>query len=94
MRNAFIMRPHPDVAEFMQAQARVSNRSVTNLAETMLLPEKARFEETQRELSVQIAPELLQEPVHHVIRDPQESDEEYAAGVAVFEAVLAIARRG
>ena len=35
MREAFTMRFRPEVAEFVQAQAKAHNRSVTNFVETL-----------------------------------------------------------
>lgn len=46
------MRFRPRVAEFVQAQARASHHSVTNFVEILPLREKARFEESQRQLTV------------------------------------------
>ncbi len=93
MRDAFTMRFHSDVAEFVQAQAGASNRSVTNFVETVLLREKARFEESQRQLTVQAAPELLQHDSHELVRDADESDHDYADHSALFGALLGHARR-
>ncbi len=74
MRDAFTMRFRPEVAEFVQAQASASNRSVTNFVETLLLREKARFEESQRQLSVQAAADLLRHEQHNLMRDADETD--------------------
>ncbi len=94
MRDAFTMRFRPDIAEFVQSQARASNLSVTNFVETLLIEEKARFEERQRHLSVKAVPELLSQGEHDVIRDDDESDAEYAGRVALFGALLDHARQG
>jgi hypothetical protein len=94
MRDAFTMRFRPDVAAFVQAQARAGNRSVTNFVETLLLREKARFEESQRQLSVQAVPDLLRHEQHALLRDPDETDAEYAARAELFGALLDHARRG
>ncbi len=94
MRDAFTMRFRPEVAEFVQAQASAGNRSVTNFVETLLLREKARFEESQRQLSVQVAPDLLRHERHELVRDAGEADAEYAARSELFGALLDHARHG
>ena len=94
MRDAFTMRFRPEVAEFVQAQARAGNRSVTNFVETLLLREKANFEESQRQLTVQAAPDLLRHDQHDLVRDAEESDAEYAARAELFGALLDHARHG
>ena len=94
MRDAFTMRFRPEVAEFVQAQAKAGNRSVTNFVETMLLREKARFEESQRQLTVQATGDLLRHEHHDLIRDGDETDDEYAARSEVFGALLHHARQG
>ncbi len=94
MRDAFTMRFRPEVAEFVQAQARAGNRSVTNFVETLLLREKARFEESQRQLTVQAVPDLLRHQQHDLVRDADESDAEYAARAALFGTLLDHAQRG
>ena len=94
MRDAITMRFRPEIAEFVQAQARAGNRSVTNYVETLLLREKARFEENQRQLTVQAVPDLLRHKRHELVRDADESDAEHAARAELFEVLLDHARRG
>lgn len=94
MRDAFTMRFRPEIAEFVQAQARAGNRSVTNFVETLLMREKARSEESQRQLTVQGAPELLRHRRHDLLRDADETDAEYAARTELFGALLDHARHG
>ena len=94
MRDAFTMRFRPEVAEFVQAQARAGNRSVTNFVETFLLREKAHFEESQRQLIVQAVPDLLRHEKHDLIRDADEFDAEYVARGELFGTLLDLARRG
>jgi hypothetical protein len=94
MRDAFTMRFRPEVAAFLQAQAQAGNRSVTNFVETLLLREKARFEESQRQLTVQAVADLLRHERHDLIRDADEPDAEYAARSELFGALLDHARRG
>lgn len=94
MRDAFTMRFRPEVAEFVQAQASAGNRSVTNFVETLLLHEKARFEESQRQLSVQAAADLLRHERHELVRDADEADAEYAARSELFGVLLDHARHG
>ena len=94
MRDAFTMRSRSDVAEFVQSQASASNRSVTNFVETVLMREKARFEESQRGFTVQAAAELLQHEPHELVRDTDESDDEYGGRSALFRTLLGHARRG
>jgi len=94
MRNAFTMRFRPDIAEFVQAQASAGNRSVTNFVETLLLREKARLEESQRQLTVQAVADLLRHGQHELVRDMDESDADYAGRGATFEALLDHARQG
>lgn len=93
MRDAFTMRFRPDVAEFVQAQARAGNRSVTNFVETLLLREKARFEESQRQLVVMATPDLLRQEKHDLVRDADETDADYGARRELFAALLDRARR-
>jgi len=94
MRDAFTMRFRPEVAEFVQEQAQASNRSVTNFVETLLLREKARFEESQRQLTIQAAADLLRHERHKLVRDADETDAEYVARDALFGALLDRARQG
>ena len=94
MRDAFTMRFRPEVAEFVQAQASAANRSVTNFVETLLLREKARLEESQRQLTVQAIADLLRHERHHLMRDADEGDAEYAARSELFGALLDHARQG
>ena len=94
MRDAFTMRFRPEVAEFVQAQASASNRSVTNFVETLLLREKSRFEESQRQLTVQAVTDLLRHERHDLVRDADEADAEYATRSELFGALLDHARRG
>jgi hypothetical protein len=94
MRDAFTMRFRPEVAAFVQAQASASNRSVTNFVETLLLREKTRFEESQRQLTVQAVADLLRHEQHDLVRDADESDGEYAARSELFGALLDHARHG
>ena len=94
MRDAFTMRFRSDVADFVQAQARAGNRSVTNFVETLLLREKARFEEGQRQLAVRAVPDLLRHQDHDLVRDADETDVEYSARAELFGALLDHARRG
>ncbi len=94
MRDAFTMRFRPDVAEFVQAQASAGNRSVTNFVETLLLRENARFEETQRQLTVLAVADLLRHERHDLVRDVDEADAEYAARSDLFGALLDHARHG
>jgi hypothetical protein len=94
MRDAFTMRFRPEVAEFVQAQASASNRSVTNFVETLLLREKSRFEESQRQLSVQAVADLLRHEQRDLVRDADEADAEYAARKELFGALLNHARHG
>ncbi len=72
------MRFRPDVAGFMQAQATASNRSVANFLGA-LPREKARFEESQRQFTVQTVADLLRHERHGLLRDVDEADAEYAA---------------
>jgi hypothetical protein len=94
MRGAFTMRFRPDVASFVQNRAQAENRSVTNYVETLLLREKARVEESEGRLTVQADPELLREEGHRLVRDDDETDDEYAARSALFDALLTRAREG
>jgi hypothetical protein len=94
MRGAFTMRFRPEVAEFVQSRAHVENRSVTNYVETLLLREKARVEETEGRLTVQADPERLREEGHRLVRDDDETDDEYAARSTLFDALLTRAREG
>jgi hypothetical protein len=94
MRDAFTMRFRPEIAEFVQAQASAGNRSVTNFVETLLLREKARFEESQRQLTVQAVADLLLHERHDLVRDMDETDAEHAARSELFGALLGHARRG
>ena len=94
MRGAFTMRFQPDVAEFVQNRARAENRSVTNYVETLLLREKERVAETEGRLTVQADPELLREEGHRLVREDDETDEEYAARGVLFGALLTRAREG
>ena len=94
MRDAFTMRFRPEVAEFVQAQASAANRSVTNFVETLLLREKHRLEESQRQLTVQAAADLLRHERHDLLRDVDEGDVEFAARSELFGALLDHARKG
>jgi hypothetical protein len=94
MRDAFTMRFRPEVAEFVQAQASAGNRSVTNFVETLLLREKSRFEESQRQLTVQAVADLLRHERHDLVRDADEADAEYAARSELFGTLLDHARHG
>ena len=94
MRDAFTMRFRPEIAEFVQAQASAGNRSVTNFVETLLLREKTRFEESQRQLTVQASADLLRHERHDLVRDADEADAEYAARSELLGALLAHARHG
>jgi hypothetical protein len=94
MRGAFTMRFKPDVASFVQHRAQAENRSVTNYVETLLLREKARVEETEGRLTVQADPELLREEGHRLVRDDDDTDDEYAARSVLFDALLTRAREG
>jgi len=94
MRDAFTMRFRPEVAEFVQAQANANNRSVTNFVETLLLREKSRFEESQRQFTVQAVADLLRHERHDLVRDADEADAEYAARGELFGALLDHARHG
>jgi hypothetical protein len=94
MRDAFTMRFRPEIAEFVQAQARGGNRSVTNFVETLLLREKAGFEESQRQLTVQAPLDLLRHERHDLVHDADEADAAYAARSDVFATLLDHARRG
>ena len=94
MRDAFTMRFRPKVAEFVQAQASAGNRSVTNFVETLLLQEKARFEESQRQLTVQAVADLLRHERHDLVRDVDETDPKHAARSELFGALLDHARHG
>ena len=94
MRNAFTMRFRPEVAAFVQAQASAGNRSVTNFVETLLLREKARVEESERQLTVQAPADLLLHEQHTLLRDADESDDDYSARNALFEGLLDHARNG
>jgi len=94
MRNAFTIRFQPDMAEFVQAQARAENRSVTNYVETVLLREKAQVEEREGRLIVQGDPELLRQEGHRLVREEDETDEEYAGRGVLFETLLTRAREG
>jgi hypothetical protein len=94
MRNAFTMRFRPDIAAFVQAQASAGNRSVTNFVETLLLREKARFEESQRQVTVQAVADLLRHDRHELVRDDDETDAEYAARDELFGALLDHAQHG
>ncbi len=92
MRDAFTMRFRPEVAEFVQAQASAGNRSVTNFVETLLLREKSRFEESQRQLTVQAVADLLWHERHDLVRDADEADAEYAVRSDLFGTLLDHAR--
>ena len=94
MRGAFTMRFQPDLAEFVQTRARAENRSVTNYVETLLLREKARVEEVEGRLTIQADPALLCEEGHRLMRDDEETDEEYAARNVLFDVLLTRAREG
>jgi len=94
VRGAFTMRFRPEVAEFVQEQARAGNRSVTNFVETLLLREKARYEESQRQLTVQAPDELLRHARHDLVRDADETESEHAVRADLFTALLDHARRG
>ena len=94
MRGAFTMRFQPEVAEFVQVRARAENRSVTNYVETLLLREKTRVEEVEGRLTVQADPELLREEGHRLMRDDDETNEDYAARSMLFDALLTRAREG
>ncbi len=94
MRDAFTMRFRPEVAEFVQAQASAGNRSVTNFVETLLLREKSRFEESQRQLTVQAVADLLRYERHDLVRDADEADAEYVARSELFGTLLDHARHG
>ena len=94
MRDPFTMRFRPEVAEFVQAQASARNRSVTNFVETLLLREKARLEESERQLIVQAAPELLRHEQHTLVRDADEADADYAARGELLGMLLDRARHG
>lgn len=93
MRGAFTMRFKPEVAAFIQSRANAENRSVTNYVETLLLREKARVEDAGR-LTVQADPEQLREEGHRLVRDDDDTDDEYAARSALFDALLTRAREG
>ena len=94
MRDAFTMRFRSEIAEFVQAQASAGNRSVTNFVETLLLREKTRFEESQRQLTVQAVTDLLRHERHDLMRDADEADAEYAARSELFGTLLDHARHG
>ena len=94
MRDAFTMRFRPEVAEFVQAQASAGNRSVTNFVETLLLREKARFEESQRQLTVQAVADLLRHEQHTLVRDADETEADYSARSELLGALLDHARHG
>ena len=94
MRDAFTMRFRPEVAAFVQAQASAGNRSVTNFVETLLLREKTRFEESQRQLTVQAVADLLRHERHDLVRDADEGDAEYTTRSELFGALLDHARHG
>jgi hypothetical protein len=94
MRSAFTIRFQPEVADFVQARARAENRSVTNYVETLLLREKAQIEKREGRLTVQADPELLRQEGHQLVREDDETDEEYAGRRVLFEALLARAREG
>ena len=94
MRDVFTMRFRPEVAEFVRAQASAGNRSVTDFVEMLLLREKARFEESERQLTVQVVADLLRHERHELVRDADETDAEYAARNELFGALLDGARQG
>lgn len=94
MHGAFTMRFQPDVAEFVQNRARAENRSVTNYVETLLLREKERVAETEERLTVRADPDLLREEGHRLVREDDETDEEYAARSVLFGALLSRAWEG
>ena len=94
MRGAFTMRFRPEVAEFVQAQASAGNRGVTNFVETLLLQEKSRFEESQRQLTVQAVADLLRHERHDLVRDTDEADADFAGRTELFGALLDHARGG
>ena len=94
MRNAFTMRFQSELAAFVQTRARFENRSVTNYVETLLLREKAQVEERDGRLTVQSDPELLRQEGHQLVREDDETDEEYASRGVLFEALLTRAREG
>ncbi len=94
MRDAFTMRFRPELAEFVQAQANAGNRSATNFVETLLLREKSRFEESQRQLAVQAVADLLRHERHDLARDADEADAEYAARDELFGTLLDHSRHG
>jgi len=62
--------------------------------ETLLLREKARVEETEGRLTVQADPKLLREEGHRLVRDDDDTDNEYAARSVLFDALLTRAREG
>lgn len=92
MRSAFTMRFQPEVTEFVQRQASAQNRTVNNFVETLLLREKEQVEEAERQLSVWADPKLMLQDRHELVRDHDESDDEYARRGHLFEALLARAR--
>ena len=59
-----------------------------------LLREKERVAETEGRLTVQADPELLREEGHRLVREDDETDEEYAARSVLFGALLTRAREG
>ncbi|WP_428391799.1 hypothetical protein [Lichenicoccus sp.] len=87
-RDAFTMRFRPEVGAFVKAQASAGNRRVTNFVETLLLREKACFEESQPQLTVHAAAELLRHERHDLVRDTDEADVDYAARRDVFDALI------
>ena len=94
MGEAFTMRFRPEIAAFVQAQASAGNRSVADFVEALLVREKARLEDSARQLTVQSAPELLRHERHDLVRDEGESDGDHAARGALFAALLDRAREG
>jgi hypothetical protein len=66
----------------------------TAAAAEMLLREKARFEEGQRQVTVQAVADLLRHDRHELVRDADETDEEYSARGELFGALLDHARHG
>ena len=67
---------------------------MTNFVETLLLREKSRFEESQRQLTVQAVADLLRHEQHDLVRDADEADSDYVARSELFGALLDHARHG
>ena len=88
------IRFRPEIAEFVRSQSRAMNRSEADFVESLLLREKLRLEEREPQLTVQAPRHLVDQERHDVVRNPDETDAEYAKRAELFAALLDHARRG